>query len=703
MPHYDFASLSSIDFEHLMRDVWNASEGLQLQCFPEGRDRGIDAREVRVDGWTAIGQCKHFLRSKKSALLSAARKETHKHGYQIADRYLFATTYPATAAVIDEIASILDIPVADIWGPDRINEALAAHPQVETNHFKLWFESTTILTHILHAGIHNRTRALLERIPDETRFWVDTPELPVARELLEREGVCVLTGPPGVGKSCLAGRLVLEALDGGWAVICMSDGPRDAWDLGSPGLKQLFYFDDFLGEASLATSAIEQAPDLRNFIADVRSHRADKRLIMTSRQQIVQHATHAASDALKELKRDPFLCAVTMDDLDVATKIDILTAHLTLSNLSDAEREHARTDRRIATLAEHHSYNPRLIRAVVDELTDSSTADQALNTLAVTFANPILAWQTSYDSLSSAAQEILCTLATLMPRPVALRRLRGLARFGGSAGNWQAALKAIEPSWIRMVDSDTEKAAIFSNPSCRDYLLGLLDDEDYAEECLARLDCLEQLVTVAQESGVITIAGVSTALTERRHLAAAIRRHGAELLSRVRSWTAEVTLRDTTVDTLNSLRDAARITAVLRTTESFDWLIDDIRGLLDSRTNILPTHESLALASQLHEISSPTGFVAAVAEDLIEAGLRGAQTNRDLWSYEALRDETRTAGLELVAEQTAKRIFEEEWNLLLAQSGNIDEKLGEGQALQAQAQAQWYGIELNLGDLIDTA
>ncbi|MFD3461009.1 hypothetical protein ACFWVM_14955 [Nocardia fluminea] len=702
MPHYDFASLSSTDFEHLMRDVWNASEALQLQCFPEGRDGGIDAREVRADGWTTIGQCKHFLRSKKADLLKAARKETLKHGYQIADRYLFATTYPATAAAIDEIAAILDIPVANVWGPDRINEALADNPEIETNHFKLWFESTTVLMHILHAGIHNRTKALLERIPDQTRFWVDTPELLVARELLEDKGVCVLTGPPGVGKSCLASRLVLEALNDGWAVICMSDGPRDAWDLCSPGLKQLFYFDDFLGQASLTTSAIEQAPDLRNFIAHVRNHRADKRLVMTSRQQIVQHATLAASDDLKELERDPFLCAVTMDELDVATKIDILAAHLTLSNLSDAEREDARTDRRIARLAEHHSFNPRLIRAVVDGLNDASTADEALNSLAATFANPILAWQTSYVSLTSAAREILCTMATLMPRPVELRRLRRLARLEGSVEDWRAALKSIEPSWICMVDTDTEKAAVFSNPGCRDYLLGLLDDEDYAEERLTRLNCLEQLVSLAQEAGVVIIAGVSTAPTERRHLAAAIQRQGAELLPRVRSWTAEVALGRTPVtEVLNSFRDAARITAVLGTNGSVDWLVDRIRELLDSNASTLPTHESLALASQLHEIGSRTGFVVAAAEDLIEAGLRGAQTNRDLWSYEALHDKTRTAGLELVAKHAAERILVDEWNLLLSQSGNIDERLGEGQALHAQA--QWYGIELNLGDLSDIA
>ncbi|MGW5441484.1 hypothetical protein [Nocardia asteroides] len=420
---------------------------------------------------------------------------------------------------------------------------------------------------------------------------------------------------------------------------------------------------------------------------------------MTSRQQIVQHAGYAKSDALKDLVQDSFFCAITMDDLDVATKIDMLTAHLTLSNLSDAERERARTDRRIARLAVHHSYAPRLIRTVVDRLDCSSTADEAFDTLVETFANPSRVWQASYESVSAQAQSILRTLATLMPRPVDLRRLRGLARFEGTAPDWKAALKEIEPAWIRIVDADTDKAAAFSNPSCRDYLLGLLDDEDYAEEGLAQLDCLEQLVNLAQESGVITIPRVSAALPERQNLAGTIRRYSAQLVSQVTSWMADIASEDATVaEVLNSLRDAARITSALGTSDSFGWLIDSIRDLLDSHANILPTHESLALAGHLHDTGA-AGLLAAVAEDLIEAGLRGAGTSRDLWSYEALREDARTVGLELVANQTAQRIFDMEWEVLLAQPGEINEKISEGEAFHAQA--QWYGIELNLGDLID--
>ncbi|MFD8102930.1 hypothetical protein ACFV24_25660 [Nocardia fluminea] len=700
MPQYDFSTLSSTDFEHLMRDVWNAAEGLQLQCFPEGRDGGIDAREVRADGWTVVGQCKHYYRSGKSALLKAAAEEKEKHGYQTANEYLFATTYPATAALIDDIAATLDVPSKNIWGPTRINQALQDHPEIERNNFKLWYPSTTVMQHIIHAGIHNRTRALLERIPDETRYWVETPAFPVAREILEREGVCIVTGPPGAGKSCLANRLVLDAIADGWGIICMSDGPRDAWDLCHPSAKQLFYFDDFLGETSLMPWAVDQAPDLRNFMAHVRRNPADKRLVMTSRQQIVRQAANAASDALNELDRDPFLCTVALEDLDLTTKINILTSHLTLSRLSDAERDRARTDRRIPRLAAHHSYNPRLINEVSERLTEASTADQVLDDLVATFANPIMVWQTSYRSLDPETQRILLTLTTLLPRPIELRRLRELAKFTGNAAEWHAALKTVEPSWIRIVHSSAEKAAAFANPSCRDYLLGLLDDDDYAEDSIAQVAHLEQIVNLAQEAGVITAARLApTPPIERPHLARAILRNSVELVPRIRSWTAEVVSSDATnVEILSTVRDAARVLSALAAPATIDWLLDNIRELL-ATAGELPVHESLALATQLSGMSSFSSAHAAVVSNLIEAGLHSATTTRDLRAYEALSEEIRTVAIELIARQKAAEIFGDEWDLLLTQSGDPDERMSEG--LDLQAQAQWYGIELNLADLFD--
>ena len=42
MPNYDFTSLSSYDFEGLVRDLLQEELGITLESFTSGRDHGID-------------------------------------------------------------------------------------------------------------------------------------------------------------------------------------------------------------------------------------------------------------------------------------------------------------------------------------------------------------------------------------------------------------------------------------------------------------------------------------------------------------------------------------------------------------------------------------------------------------------------------------------------------------------------------------
>src|SRR5262249_7797267 len=157
----------------------------------------------------------------------------------------------------------------------------------------------------------------------EAKFWVEIPAYADASEMLHREAVCIITGLPGAGKTFLADRLVLDHVSDEWQIVKITDGPRDAWDLWSPQAKQLFYFDDFLGQAKLKLHAVDQGADLLDLIKRVRRYKGHKRLIMTSREQIVRQAAQEASDRLEDLALDPARCAISLQDLDVATKTEI--------------------------------------------------------------------------------------------------------------------------------------------------------------------------------------------------------------------------------------------------------------------------------------------------------------------------------------------------------------------------------------------
>jgi len=66
MPTYDFHSLSSLDFEDLVRDLLQAEWGIRLESFKTGRDSGIDLRYTKNKKENTIIQCKHFVGSGQS-------------------------------------------------------------------------------------------------------------------------------------------------------------------------------------------------------------------------------------------------------------------------------------------------------------------------------------------------------------------------------------------------------------------------------------------------------------------------------------------------------------------------------------------------------------------------------------------------------------------------------------------------------------
>ncbi|HZB33997.1 MAG TPA: restriction endonuclease, partial [Streptosporangiaceae bacterium] len=323
MPEYDFRTLSPTDFEYLVGDVLNADLGLRLHSYPEGRDQGIDLRQVAAGGHTTIVQCKHYLKSSPSTFLTAVRKEAGKPALRVADRYLFVTSHDLSAAREDEVARILGIPPGDVWGPRAINDALGRHPDVERRHFKLWLSSTTALDAILHAGRWRRGDALLEEAADRAKYWVETPAYEAVRDIIEASGSCLVTGPPGVGKTFLAEMIVLAAARDGWQIVDLSAGIEDAWAAAHPSTRQLFYYDDFLGQAALEHTAAA-ATGLVRFISYVRRNARHKRLIMTSREQVLGQASAAISDRLRQLAGDPARYTIALDSYDPAVRAEIL-------------------------------------------------------------------------------------------------------------------------------------------------------------------------------------------------------------------------------------------------------------------------------------------------------------------------------------------------------------------------------------------
>lgn len=268
---YDFRTLSPLDFEAFVRDLFNAEHDCVLNTFTPGPDGGVDLRGHRDDWGQVVVQCKHTPDSTKSALVRAAEKEAAKWGgTDRPDVYFFATSATVTPdgeTAISNALAPLTVHTDGIWHRGRLNAALARQPNVERTHFKLWLASTVALEQITNSGQWQRSEELLQVVQDRVRLYVMTPTYDAALKQLEDHNAVVITGPPGCGKSTTAEMLLLTAWKDGWTVVDVTSDIAEAWSrLQSLDEKVLFYYDDFLGQtdtAELAKNDIGKAPRRR--------------------------------------------------------------------------------------------------------------------------------------------------------------------------------------------------------------------------------------------------------------------------------------------------------------------------------------------------------------------------------------------------------------------------------------------------------
>jgi hypothetical protein len=596
MSNYDFKTLSPTDFERLVADLLNADLGLRLQGFPEGRDQGIDLRDATPDSVTIV-QCKHFARSSYGSLLTAAGKEVAKAGRKTANRYLLVTSRALTPPQQSELAKTLNIPAGDVWGQRALNDALTRNPDVERRCFKLWLPSTGVLESIINAGRWNRSTALLEDVADRAKYWVETEAYAAVTSLLESDGACLIAGPPGLGKTFLAEIMALRESRDGWEVVDLAGEVQNFWAAIRNGVKQLFIYDDFLGQAELSITAASEAGSLVSFVRYIRRHKDLKHLIMTNRDYVLGQAASAASERLRHVSSDPARIAITLSTYGPSTRAEMLFNHLYFADLDPQEQERFAVDSRMMTIIQHLSFSPRTIDMVVRGIGPSVTAGEVLDQIIRTFDDPAELWAVSFDALTPLARSILLTLATLPPRPTSHDDLRTLVASDCGTMEWQDAMRSLESTWIILRRSEAHRPVSFSNPSCRDYVLGRLNDIDLARDQIGRVQRIEQLVSLSQSADLLTSEGVIQTTARRPELAAALQGQRTYIVDLTRNFAEQLTADMGGEIAVAMLRDAAALLSIYGSPDDTAWLLDRIAtltadgGLIDrsSTAAVLPS------------------------------------------------------------------------------------------------------------------
>lgn len=495
--NYDFKNLSPIDFEELCRDLLQKELEITFESFTEGKDGGIDFRYSQGSSQTIL-QCKRFTKDNFSSLETELKKELSKVKKLNPARYILMTSFgltPANKQTLLTLFSPYITSMSDIYGKNDLNNLLGKFEDIEKKHYKLWFGGTSILSHLLHSELYSRSASKLLEIQDKLKIYVMNNSYNIAIDILKQHHYCIISGVPGIGKTTLANVLSFRYMQNGYEFCFISSNISEAWKLIKPNIKQVFYFDDFLGTNFLEDRLEKnEDADLINFIQAIKKYQ-DKKFILTTREYILNQARYI----YKKLDNGDLELAKCTLDLGNYTKIikaKIFYNHLFYSDLNIEYISALLKDGAYKPIIEHQNYNPRLIEYITQkDIEQLVTSDEYPQYVVKKFDNPENIWQEAFEKLSNEAQ---CTMyvLTISSDEILVNELKksfdkfykSMAReynFSISPLNFETAIKELDNNFIKIsMDDDCQSIISFFNPSIRDFLTSLINLNDLIKEML---------------------------------------------------------------------------------------------------------------------------------------------------------------------------------------------------------------------------
>lgn len=492
MDGFDLGRLTDHDFELVCKDIFEVLLGERLEVFTRGADGGVDLRYLAPDqGVQSIVQCKHWAGAGLGKLISHYKQtEAEKVRALMPDRYLIATSArmtPAAKATLHALLKPYLRTTGDILGVDELVAELRNHPEIVKRHMRLWLTSSAVLDTLLAKHVHVRATFFESEIEETLRTYAPTPAFTEAKKILDDHHVLVIAGIPGIGKTTLAHVIAAAQRADGYELYEIANNVDDVLQVWDDDVRQVFYYDDFLGQTSLRdTIATSEDARLVQLIRRI-SLSPTKRLILTTREYILAQARRESERLTrsKDLDLARFILDITRYSL--ANKAEILYNHLHFSRLPRGHLAVFAEPNVYEPIIRHRNFNPRLVAMTFDNLIEDDAAPaDSIARLMANLESPDALWAHMFDNHLSGGDVRLVMAVYTFRAPLEVDTLiEILASVEGvslteATRTVKRCLGVLEGTLLRMSAPLTQGSGPrveLHNPSIRDFLRTRLGED----------------------------------------------------------------------------------------------------------------------------------------------------------------------------------------------------------------------------------
>lgn len=482
---FNFQNMNDYEFELLCKDVLDVELNKKLRTYSGGKDGGIDISCFVAND--TIVQVKHYINSTYSNLLSSLKNEINKVESLNPKNYYICTPLRLTPSNINTIFNLFKDYMSspkNIYDGAIIDDFLSNEDNIDIvyKHYKLWLTSSNVLELVNNKDIFIDTDELMFSIERESSLFVETKAYHDAIKVLENEGLIIIVGDPGVGKTTISKMLLLYYSSMGYRVRYTSDNSikdikrvlsRDA------SKKEIILMDDFLGQHYLNIKE-EQPNEIKSLFTYIMRNN-NKKLILNSRITILNEALRRSFQLNNFLQDNEIKkYQIDLNQMPIFAKAKIFYNHIYFNSLPVEYFNNIKEDEHYINIVDHNNYNPRIIEYVTKIRNYKlCKSNEYYNYIIKKLENPLDVWEDEFENkLNNFDRLFMHTLYSLTDtfieeiilKSCFNKRIKHEPGYDSTRDIFSECLIRLTESMVRIFEERGKKKIGVINPSINDYI-----------------------------------------------------------------------------------------------------------------------------------------------------------------------------------------------------------------------------------------